>query len=98
MTAKKKDSPAVDSVVTDAEKPVVEKKCEVTAAPAELRRRIGITETILRDAHQSLMATRMSTEDMLPVMDVMDEVGYHSVEVWGGATFDSCMRFLDEDP
>jgi oxaloacetate decarboxylase alpha subunit len=60
--------------------------------------KVGITETALRDAHQSLMATRMRIEDMLPVAEMMDEIGYHSLEVWGGATFDSCMRFLDEDP
>ncbi|MCR4435568.1 MAG: oxaloacetate decarboxylase subunit alpha [Clostridiales bacterium] len=60
--------------------------------------RIGITETVLRDAHQSLIATRMTTEEMLPVLEKLDEVGYHSLEVWGGATFDSCLRFLDEDP
>ncbi len=57
-----------------------------------------ITDTSLRDGHQSLMATRMKTEEMLPVVEKMNEVGYHSLEVWGGATFDSCMRFLDEDP
>lgn len=62
------------------------------------RAKVGITETALRDAHQSLIATRLRLEDMLPVVDQMDEVGYHSLEVWGGATFDSCMRFLDEDP
>lgn len=61
-------------------------------------KKIGITETVLRDAHQSLMATRLRIDDMLPVLDAMDQVGYHSLEVWGGATFDSCMRFLDEDP
>lgn len=61
-------------------------------------RKIGITDTSLRDAHQSLMATRMRIEDMLPVTELMDQVGYHSLEVWGGATFDACMRFLDEDP
>jgi oxaloacetate decarboxylase alpha subunit len=61
-------------------------------------RKIGITETALRDAHQSLMATRLRIEDMLPVLEKMDQVGYHSLEVWGGATFDSCMRFLNEDP
>ncbi len=60
--------------------------------------KVGITETALRDAHQSLIATRLRIEDMLPVVDLMDEVGYHSLEVWGGATFDTCMRFLDEDP
>lgn len=60
--------------------------------------RIGITDTTLRDAHQSLIATRMRTEDMLGVSEAMDQVGYHSLEVWGGATFDSCLRFLNEDP
>lgn len=59
---------------------------------------IAITETILRDAHQSLLATRMSTDDMLPVAEKIDKVGYHSVEMWGGATFDSAMRYLNEDP
>ncbi|HHX77992.1 MAG TPA: pyruvate/oxaloacetate carboxyltransferase [Firmicutes bacterium] len=61
-------------------------------------KRIGITDTTLRDAHQSLMATRMRFEDMVGVLEMMDNVGYHSMEVWGGATFDSCLRFLDEDP
>jgi oxaloacetate decarboxylase alpha subunit len=55
-------------------------------------------ETVLRDAHQSLAATRMRTEDMLPILDKMDQVGYYSVECWGGATFDACLRFLNEDP
>jgi oxaloacetate decarboxylase alpha subunit len=59
---------------------------------------VRITETCLRDAHQSLLATRMRTEDMLPIAEKLDKVGYHSLEVWGGATFDSCMRFLKEDP
>ena len=62
------------------------------------KRPVKITETILRDAHQSLIATRMPTELMLPIIDKMDKVGYHSVECWGGATFDSCLRFLKEDP
>ena len=57
-----------------------------------------ITDTTLRDAHQSLIATRMRTEDMLPICENIDKVGYHSLEMWGGATFDSMMRFLDEDP
>lgn len=57
-----------------------------------------ITDTTLRDAHQSLIATRMRTEDMLPICEKIDKVGYHSLEMWGGATFDSMMRFLDEDP
>lgn len=60
--------------------------------------RIGITETVLRDAHQSLIATRMTTEEMLPALDRLDKVGFHSLECWGGATFDACLRFLDEDP
>ncbi len=65
---------------------------EITAKP------VKITETILRDAHQSLIATRMPTDLMLPIVEKMDKVGYHSVECWGGATFDSCLRFLKEDP
>ena len=60
--------------------------------------RVGIMETVFRDAHQSIMATRLRTEDMLPICEAMDEVGYHSIEMWGGATFDSAMRFLGEDP
>ncbi len=59
---------------------------------------IRITETILRDAHQSLIATRMTTEQMLPIVEKLDKVGYHSLECWGGATFDSSLRFLKEDP
>ena len=59
---------------------------------------IKITETILRDAHQSLIATRMSTEQMLPIIEKLDNVGYHSLECWGGATFDASLRFLKEDP
>lgn len=59
---------------------------------------IKITETILRDAHQSLIATRMTTEQMLPIVEKLDKVGYHSVECWGGATFDASLRFLKEDP
>ena len=59
---------------------------------------LKITETILRDAHQSLIATRMTTEQMLPIVEKMDKVGYHSVECWGGATFDASLRFLKEDP
>src|ERR687895_2276238 len=60
--------------------------------------KIELTDTILRDAHQSLIATRMRTEDMLPICDRLDRVGYWSLEVWGGATFDTCLRFLAEDP
>lgn len=63
-----------------------------------VKKPVKITETVLRDAHQSLIATRMTTEQMLPIIEKMDKVGYHSVECWGGATFDSCLRFLKEDP
>lgn len=63
-----------------------------------VKKPIKITETILRDAHQSQIATRMTTEQMLPIIDKMDQVGYHSVECWGGATFDASLRFLKEDP
>ena len=57
-----------------------------------------ITDTILRDAHQSQAATRMTIEDMLPALEQLDAIGYYSLECWGGATFDACMRFLNEDP
>ncbi len=60
--------------------------------------KVLITETVLRDAHQSLAATRMTTEEMIPILETLDEIGYHSLEAWGGATFDSCLRFLKEDP
>ena len=60
--------------------------------------KVQITDTILRDAHQSQAATRMRLEDMLPACEILDKVGYYSLECWGGATFDSCLRFLDEDP
>jgi len=60
--------------------------------------RVRITETVLRDAHQSLIATRMKTEDMLPIIEKLDNIGYYSLEAWGGATFDASMRFLNEDP
>ncbi|MCC8016544.1 MAG: oxaloacetate decarboxylase subunit alpha [Clostridiales bacterium] len=60
--------------------------------------KIGITETVLRDAHQSLIATRMRTDEFSGILEKMDKIGYHSIECWGGATFDACLRFLDEDP
>ena len=59
---------------------------------------VGITDTVMRDGHQSLLATRMRTADLLPIAEAMDQVGYHSLEVWGGATYDSALRFLHEDP
>lgn len=64
----------------------------------QVKKPVKITETILRDAHQSLIATRMTTQEMLPILETMDKVGYHSVECWGGATFDASLRFLKEDP
>ena len=68
-------------------------------AETEIQKKpVKIMETVLRDAHQSLIATRMTTEQMLPIIDKMDQVGYHAVECWGGATFDACLRFLKEDP
>lgn len=63
-----------------------------------MKRLIKVTDTTLRDGHQSLWATRMRTDDMLPIIEKLNQVGYHSLEVWGGATFDVCMRFLDDDP
>ena len=60
--------------------------------------KIGITELILRDAHQSIFATRMRTEDMEPILEKMDKVGYWAVEMWGGATFDVPLRFLNQNP
>lgn len=60
--------------------------------------KIGITETVLRDAHQSLIATRMRTDEFSDILEKMDKIGYHSLECWGGATFDACLRFLNEDP
>ena len=63
-----------------------------------VKKPLKITETVLRDAHQSLIATRMTTEQMLPIVDKMDKVGYNAVECWGGATFDASLRFLKEDP
>lgn len=59
---------------------------------------VKILETSLRDGQQSLIATRMKTSEMLPILEKMDKAGYYAMEVWGGATFDSCIRFLDEDP
>ncbi len=61
-------------------------------------RQVGITDTTLRDGHQSLWATRMHTSEMIPVLELMDSIGFHSLECWGGATFDASLRFLDEDP
>ena len=66
---------------------------------AEVQKKpVKIVETVLRDAHQSLLATRMTTDQMLPIVDKMDKVGYYAVECWGGATFDACLRFLKDVP
>ena len=59
------------------------------------KQKIKIVETVLRDGHQSLAATRMRTSDMIPVLEQLDDIGYHALEAWGGATFDSCLRFLN---
>ena len=63
-----------------------------------MAKKVLITDTILRDAHQSQAATRMKLEEMLPVLDQLDDMGFYSLEAWGGAPFDSCLRFLNEDP
>jgi len=63
-----------------------------------MTKKLKITETVLRDGHQSLIATRMTTAEMLPILEAMDDVGYHALEMWGGATYDACIRFLEEDP
>jgi len=61
-------------------------------------KKLKITETSLRDGHQSLIATRLKTNEIIPILETMDQVGYYAMEVWGGATFDACIRFLNEDP
>ena len=73
-------------------------RIDAAGAATQPRRRVGITDVTLRDGHQSLIATRLRTADMLPIAEAMDEVGFHSCEVWGGATFDSAMRFCGDDP
>ncbi len=65
---------------------------------AKVKKPLGITEVVLRDAHQSILATRLRIEDMLPICQQLDEIGYWSIESWGGATFDACIRYLGEDP
>ena len=73
-------------------------ECDAGKAKSDMSKTIDVTELVLRDAHQSLMATRMAMEDMVPACADLDQAGYWSVECWGGATFDSCIRFLNEDP
>lgn len=65
---------------------------------SDVKKPLGITDVVLRDAHQSLFATRMRLDDMLPIAEKLDKIGYWSLESWGGATFDSCIRYLGEDP
>jgi oxaloacetate decarboxylase alpha subunit len=78
----------------------VQERPNLSASPSSMApaHRVGIMETVLRDAQQSLIATRMTTKDMEPAFEAIDAVGYRSIEMWGGATFDSCLRFLREDP
>jgi pyruvate carboxylase subunit B len=93
QTAKKRSSvPAIKTVKSQKSRPR-----EFTIEPAP-GKQVLITDVALRDGHQSLLATRMRTEDMLPIAQKLDAVGYWSLEVWGGATFDTCLRFLKEDP
>jgi len=98
---RKKNETASAASSTSHKETTMEKQSEprpVESKTAQQPRKVGITDTTLRDAHQSLMATRMRVEDMADIIEQMDEIGFHSMEVWGGATYDSCMRFLDEDP
>ena len=99
----KKESKNTEEAKPDI-KPEVKVKVEVEEVQRHVdvspwpKARVGIMETAFRDAHQSIMATRLRTDDMLPICEAMDEAGYHAIEMWGGATFDSAMRFLGEDP
>ena len=88
MSMKTAKQPAQNNVAPVAKTPPVAGKTP--------KRAVGITETGLRDAHQSIMATRLRTSDMIPICEALDEVGYHSLEMWGGATFDAAMRFLSK--
>lgn len=65
---------------------------------SQRKKPLKITDTTLRDAHQSLLATRMTIKEMVPICEKLNSLGFYSMEVWGGATFDSCLRYLDEDP
>ena len=103
-TAPKK-SPAKKNVPAKPSRPAASRAVQVTQpASPEFRvtpapgKKLLMTEVALRDGHQCLLATRMRTEDMLPIAQKLDAVGFWSLEVWGGATFDTCLRFLKEDP
>jgi pyruvate carboxylase subunit B len=91
----KKPAKAAARVKTPAKKKAAAESFAMEAAPGK---KLLLTDVVLRDGHQSLLATRMRTEDMLPIAQSLDAVGYWSLEVWGGATFDTCLRFLKEDP
>jgi len=95
MTTKKQDSKEYSKDFVIAKKEINKSNQKIQD---KLVNKIKITDTTLRDAHQSLLATRMTTEEMIPICESLDRVGYYSMEVWGGATFDSCMRYLNEDP
>lgn len=97
-TTEKTGAPAKEPVAVKEAASVIVADRAVAQKEPQAKRRVGITETGFRDAHQSIMATRLRTDDMIPIAEAIDEVGYHSVEMWGGATFDAAMRFLDEDP
>ena len=71
---------------------------QATGSSTETSAKLGITDVVLRDAHQSLFATRLRLDDMLPIAEKLDQVGFWSLESWGGATFDACIRYLGEDP
>ena len=86
----KKNSDSLKEDICLSEKNTIDK--QLTNQP------LKITDTTLRDAHQSLLATRMTTKEMIPICEKLDSIGFYSLEVWGGATFDSCIRYLDEDP
>lgn len=103
-TAPKK-SPAKKTLPAKPSRPAVSRAVQVPQpASPEFRvtpapgKKLLMTEVALRDGHQCLLATRMRTEDMLPIAQKLDAVGFWSLEVWGGATFDTCLRFLKEDP
>ena len=87
--------PIFDSCVKLA---LIQGKDSLTAMEFLSNKPLLITDTILRDAHQSQAATRMTLDDMLPACEILDSIGYYSLECWGGATFDACLRFLNEDP
>src|ERR687894_167889 len=96
-TGKRASAPPTRASVHRSRKPSPKRAAQFDFSPAPAKKLL-ITDVVLRDGHQSLLATRMRTEDMLPIAHRLDRVGYWSLEVWGGATFDTCLRFLKEDP